>query len=165
MTGKMFSIKIKFLCLLIIAGLMIALTACSTSNNVVATPTQDYSPDVRADMEKYNQYISQMNADGMASLFAANGEIYDTGLLQASGPDAIRSYLSQSFSTGHIDSFTATVDSIFINGNVAAVLGTYNEKVTDTTNQIYELKLRYVAEWIQQSNGWLLNRVSTHPMP
>jgi ketosteroid isomerase-like protein len=161
----MFSTKIKFLCLLIIAGLMIAWTACSTSNKVVATPTPDRSPDVRADMEKYNQCFSQMNADGMASLFAANGEIYDTGLLQASGPDGIRNYLDQSFSAGHIDSFTATVDSIFINGNVAAVVGTYNEKVTDTTNQNYEFKLRYVAEWIQQSNGWLLNRVSTHPIP
>ncbi len=158
----MFFTKTKFLNLFFIASIMIALTACSSTNKVAATPTPDYSPDVRADMVKYNQYFSQMNADGMASLFASNGKIYDTGLLQASGPNAILSYLNQSFSAAHVDSLTATIDSIVINGGVAAVLGTYDEKTTDTTGQSNETKLRYVAEWVDQLNGqWLLNRVST----
>lgn len=145
---------------------MIALTACNSTSKVTTTPTPDYSPDVRADMEKYNQCFSQMNADGMASLFAPNGEIYDTGLLQASGPNAILSYLNQSFNSAHVDSLTTTIDSIVINGSVAAVLGTYDEKTSDTTGQSNETKLRYVAEWIDQSNGqWLLNRVSTVILP
>ena len=162
----MFSTKIKILCLFIIAGLTIALTACSASNKVVAPPMPDESSNVRADMQKYNQCFSQMNSACMASSFVAHGTIYDTGLLQAKDSDGIRNYLDQSFSTNPIDSLASTIDTITINGNVAAVIGTYDEKVADATNQNYEFKLRYVAEWIQQSNGqWLLNRVSTHPLP
>ena len=98
----------------------------------------------------------------MASSFAADGTIYDTGLLQAKDSDGIRNYLDQSFSTNHIDSLASTIDTITINGNVAVVLGTYDEKTTDTTSQSNEAKLQYVAEWIYQSNGqWLLNRFST----
>ena len=163
---KTFFAKNKFLYLFFAAGMMVVCAACSASNQVAVTPTPDRSPDVRADMNRYNQYFSQMNADEMASLFAPGGEVYDTGLLQASGPDAIRSYLSQTFSAAHIDSLTATVDFVFINGNVAAVFGTYNEKTTGATGQSGETKLRYVAEWIYQSNGqWLLNRVSTVKLP
>ena len=93
----MFFTKIKFLFVFFIAATTIALTACGTASKVTVTPTPDYSPDMRADMEKYNQCFSQTNVDCMESLFASNGEIYDTGLLQASGSDAIRSYLNQSF--------------------------------------------------------------------
>jgi len=102
----------------------------------------------------------------MASSFADNGTIYDTGLLQAKDSDGIHNYLDQSFSTNHIDSLASTIDAITINGTVAVVLGVYDEKTSDTTGQSNETKLRYVAEWIQQSNGqWLLNRLSTIPLP
>ena len=158
----MLFIKIKCLFVVFIASMMIALTACNSTNKVTATPTPDRSPDVRADMGKYNQCFSQMNADCMASLFAPNGAVYDTGLLQASGPDAIRSYMNQSFNTAHLDSLTATIDSVMINGGLGVVLGTYDENTTNETGQSSETKLQYVAEWINQSNGqWLLNRVST----
>ena len=158
----MFFTKTKSLCLFFMAVMMIALTACSTASKVAATPTPDGSADVRADMEKYNQCLSQMNADCIASLFAPEGQIFDTGLIRAGSPDAIRSYMNQSFSVAHIDSINATIDSVVINGDVAVALGTYDEKTTDTTGQNSEAKLQYVAEWIQQANGqWLLNRVST----
>ena len=117
-------------------------------------------------MEKYNQCLSQTNADCMASLFATNGGVYNTGLLQASGPDAIRSYLDQKFSTEHVDSLTATIDSININGEVAVVRGTDEEKTTDSTGQSNDATLHYVAEWVAQSNGqWMLNHISTLPAP
>ena len=158
----MFYIKTKFLIVVFIASMIIALTACNTTNKVTATPTPDRSPDVRADMGKYNQCFSQMNTDCMASLFAPNGAVYDTGLLQASGPDAIRRYMNQSFSISHIDSLTPTIDLIMINGAVGVALGTYDEKTTNATGQRSETKLQYVAAWINQSNGqWLLNCVST----
>jgi len=158
----MFFTKTKFPFVVFIASMMIALTACNSTHKVTATPTPDRSPDVRADMGKYNQCFSQMNADCIASLFAPNGEVYDTGLLQASGPDAIRSYMNQTFSAAHLDSLNATIDSIDINGGVGVVLGIYDEKTTNITGQSSEEKLQYVAEWIDQSNGqWLLNRVST----
>ena len=159
---KMFNKKSKFLFLSLVIGTMAALTACSTASKVTATPTPDESSNVRADMEKYNQCFSQMNAECMASSFVSHGTIYNTGLLHAKDSDGIRNYLDQSFSTNHINSLASTIDTITINGNVAVVIGTYDEKVTDTTNQSYELKLQCVAEWIHQSNGqWLLNRLST----
>jgi len=158
----MFFTKMKCLFVVFIASMMIALAACNSTNKVTATPTPDRSPDVRADMGKYNQCFSQMNADCMASLFAPKGAVYDTGLLQASGPDAIRSYMNQSFNAAHIVSLNATIDSIDINGGVGVVLGTYDEKTTNATGQSSEEKVQYVAEWIYRSNGqWLLNRVST----
>jgi uncharacterized protein (TIGR02246 family) len=136
--------------------------ACGTENKAVATPTPDRSPEVLASMEKYNQCFTQMNADCMASLFAANGEIYNTGLLKASGSDAIRGYLNQTLSTEHIDSITVTIDSIVINADVAVVRGIEEETTTDSTGEKNETKLQYVAEWIAQSNGrWLLNRISS----
>ena len=162
----MFITKIKFLFVFFTAATTIVLTACSSTNKVAATPTPDDSPDVRTDMEKYNQCFSQMNAECMASSFAANGTIYDTGLLQAKDSDGIHNYLDQSFSTNHIDSLASTIDTTTINGTVAVVIGTYDEKTTDATGQSNELKLRYVAEWIDQTNDqWLLNRLSTVPLP
>src|SRR5271157_1094117 len=162
----MFFTRTKFLILFFIATIMIALAACSTASKVTATPTSDQSPDVRADMEKYNQCFSQMNAECIASSFMAHGTIYDTGLLHAKDSDGIRNYLDQSFSTNHIDSIASTIDTITINGTVAVVVGTYDEKVTNTTGQGNETKLRYVAEWNDQTNGqWLLNRLSTVPLP
>ena len=138
------------------------LTACSTASKVVATPTPDGSTAVHTDMEKYNQCLSQMNADCVASLFAPQGQIFDTGLIWAGSPAAIRSYMNQTFSAAHIDLLNATVDFVVINGDVGVVLGTYDEKTTNTTDQSNEAKLQYVAEWIRQPNGqWLLNRVST----
>ena len=158
--------KTKFLNLFFIASIMIALTACSSTNKVAATPTPDYSPDVRADMEKYNQCFSQMNAGCMASSFMADGTILDTGLLQAKDADGISNYLAQSFSANHMDSIASTIDIITINGGVAVVRGTYDEKTSDLEGQSNETKLRYVAEWIDQTNGqWLLNRLSTVPLP
>jgi hypothetical protein len=158
----MFITKIKLVHLFYIASIIIVLTACSTAGKAVATPTPDESANVRADMEKYNQCLSQMNADCIASLFAPQGQIFDTGLIVAGSPAAVRSYMNQNFSAAHIDSLNATIDTITINGGVGVVLGTYDEKTTDTIGQSSEAKLQYVAEWIQQANGqWLLNRFST----
>ncbi|MFZ1043593.1 MAG: nuclear transport factor 2 family protein [Anaerolineales bacterium] len=158
----MFFAKTRFLCAFFIAVTMIVLTACNSTSKVSVTPTSDYLPNLRADMEKYNQCLSQMNADCIASLFAPQGQIFDTGIIRAGSPAAIRTYMHQTFSEAHIDSLNATIDTITINGNVGVVLGTYDEKTTDATGQSSEAKLQYVAEWIYQSNGqWLLNRLST----
>ncbi len=126
----------------------------------------DRSAAVQAFMGKYNQCFSQMNTNCIASLYTPDGEIYTTGLLQASGPEAIQSFMNQSFSSARIDSFTATIDSIVINGEVAVVIGTTDEKTTDTASQSNEAKMRYIAEWIGQPNGqWLLKRYSTETLP
>ena len=141
---------------------MILLAACNSANKITVTPTPDRSSEIRPYMENYNECFSYMNADCVAAFFAPQGQIFDTGLIRAAGPAAVRSYMNQTFSAAHVDSLNATIDSIVINGGVAVVLGTYDEKTTDTTGQSSEAKLQYVAEWIQQSNGqWLLNRLST----
>ena len=164
--GNMFFEKSRSLLALCLVCITAALMACSPESKVVPTPTPDRSPVVRTNMEKYNQCFSQMNADCMAALFAANGGLYDTGLLQASGPEAIQGYLIQTFKAVRIDSLTATVDSTVINGDVAVVRGTYQEKTTDPAGQSSETKLQFVAEWMAQSNdAWLLNRISTVPSP
>ena len=107
-----------------------------------------------------------MNTNCIAALYTPDGEIYYTGLLQASGPDAIQGFMDQSFKAATLNSFTTTIDSIIINGDVAVVRGTYDEKTTSTTNQSNEAKMRYIAEWNQQPNGqWLLKRYSTDILP
>jgi uncharacterized protein (TIGR02246 family) len=107
-----------------------------------------------------------MDANCIATLYTPDGEIYTTGLLQASGPEAIRSFMNQSFEAAPITSFTATIDSIIINGDVAVVRGRYDEKTTHATGQSNEAKMQYTAEWNQQPNGqWLLKRYSTDILP
>ena len=104
----------------------------------------------------------QMNADCIASLFAPNGQIFDIGLIRAGSPPAICSYINQTFSAAPVDSLNATIHSVIINGDVGVVPGIYDEKTTNITGHSNEVKLQYVAEWIDQSNGqWLLNRIST----
>ena len=161
----MFTSKSTLLFILIIIS-MADSTACNSSHPVTATPTPDRSQDVRADMEKYNQCFSLMNTNCITSLYTLDGEIYYTGLLQASGPDKIRSFMDQSFKAAPINSFTATIDSIIINGDVGVVRGTYDEKTTNATGQSNEAKMQYTAEWNQQPNGqWLLKRYSTDILP
>ena len=161
----MFASKSTFLFLLIIISIA-GITACNSSHPVTTTPTPDRSAAVRAVMGKYNQCFLQMNTNCIAALYTPDGEIYTTGLLQASGPDAIQSFMNQSFEAAPITSFTATIDSIIINGDVAVVRGRYDEKTTHPTGQSNEAKMRYIAEWMQQSNGqWLLKRYSTDILP
>jgi len=158
----MFFAKAKFINLFFIPSIMIALTACSSTNNVTVTPTPDRASELRPYMENYNQCFARMNADCAAAFFAPQGQVFDTGLIRAAGPAAVRSYMNQTFSAAHIDSLNATIDTITINGDVGVVLGTYDEKTTDATGQSNEAKLQYVAEWIRQANGqWALNRFST----
>jgi uncharacterized protein (TIGR02246 family) len=157
--------KSTFLLLLIIIS-MAGATACNSSPQATATPMPDRSAAVRAIMGKFNQCFSQMNANCIASLYTSDGEIYSTGLLQASGPDAIRSFMNQSFNNARIDSFTATIDSIIINGEDAVVIGASDEKTTDKANQSNEAQMRYITEWIGQPNGqWLLKRFNTEALP
>jgi len=166
MTDGMVFKKAGFPCAFLIVCTAITLMACSTEGKAVVTPTPDRSPEIRTGMEKYNQCFSQMNADCMASLFAPNGEIYATGLLQASGPGAVKGYLDQAFNSALLDSLSATIDSTVINGDVAVVRGTYDEKTSDSSGKNNETKLLYTAEWIAQSDGqWLLSRISTIPSP
>ena len=96
-------IQPRFLFSFLIFGIMATLTYCSTASKVVVTPTPDESLNVRADMEKYNQCLSQMNADCIASLLAPQGQIFDTGIIRAGSPAAIRSYIDQTFSAAHIN--------------------------------------------------------------
>ena len=155
--------KSRFILPAIIIG---TLTACATVSPPTATPKPDQSAAVRVLMGKYNQCFSQMNANCIASLYTSDGEIYSTGLLQASGTDAIRSFMNQSFNNARIDSFTATIDSIIINGEDAVVIGATDEKTTNTANQSNEAKMRYITEWIGQPNGqWLLKRFNTEVLP
>ena len=155
--------KSKFILPAIIIG---TLTACATVSLPTATPTPDRSAAVRAIMGKYNQCFLQMDANCIASLYSSDGEIYSTGLLQTSGPDAIRSFMNQSFNDDRIDSFTATIDSIVINGEDAVVIGTTDEKTTNAANQSTETKMRTITEWIGQPNGqWLLKRFNTETLP
>ncbi len=79
----MVSIKPKFFFLFLISSIMAALTACGTASKVVTTPTSDGLTAIQTDMEKYNQCLSQMNADCIASLFAPHGQIFDTGLISS----------------------------------------------------------------------------------
>ncbi len=95
----MFITTIKPVHLFFIVDIMLAWTACNSTSKVSVTPTPNDSPDVRADMEKYNQCFSQMNAECMASSFVSDGTIYDTGSLDAKDLDGIRNHLDQSFST------------------------------------------------------------------
>jgi len=156
-------VKSKFILPAIIIG---TLTACATVSPPTATPTPDRSAAVRVIMGNYNHCFSQMNANCIASLYTSDGEIYSMGLLQASGPDAIRSFMNQSFNNARIDSFPATIDSIIIYGEDAVVIGTSDEKTTDTANQSNEAKMRYITEWIGQPNGqWLLKRFNTEALP
>ena len=161
----MSSTRAQFLFPMLIAGALLGLAACGPSGTSAVTPTPDAASDVRAAMEQYNQCLSLMNADCMAAFFAPQGQIFQTGIIQAAGPAAVRNYLKQTFSTARIDSLTATVDSIIINGDVAVALGTYDEKATEAAHPSAETNVRYVAEWIRPSAGpWLLNRMSTTPL-
>jgi len=136
------------------------LSACSTGGSPAATPTPDQTGDVRATMDRYNQFMVQKNAAGIAGLFAPEGEVYDTGLLEASGPDAIRTYMTQSLGAMTLASFTSSVDTIIIQAKVGVALGIYDEVGANGHDQ----KIRYVAEWILQPDGrWLLHRFSTTP--
>jgi uncharacterized protein (TIGR02246 family) len=155
--------KSKFILPAIIIG---TLTACATVSPPTAAPTPDQSAAVQAIMGKYNQCFSQMDANCISLLYTPDGEIYSTGLLQASGLDAIRSFMHQSFNNARIDSFTATINSIIINGEDAVVIGTTDEKTTNTANQSTEAKMQYITEWIGQPNGqWLLKRFNTEVLP
>ena len=161
----MFTSKSPCLLLLILIS-MAGASACNSNHPVAATPTPDQSANVREFMGKYNQCFAQMDANCIATLYTPDGEIYTTGLLQASGPDKIRSFMDQSFKAAPINSFTATIDSIIINGDVGVVRGTYDEKTTNATGQSNEAKMQYTAEWNQQPNGqWLLKRYSTDILP
>lgn len=119
--------------------------------------------EVKAAMERYNQYVLAMDAESVAASFTADGEVIDRGRSIARGRDAIRKFLASFKGVVRVDENATTIQSVNVQGDTALVTGTYRQKATLLAHQrTIEVEGRLEAEWVRQPTGeWLIRRMRT----
>src|SRR4029079_4708481 len=115
--------------------------------------------EIEAGSQPYAGLIRTMDADGLAALYADDGELLNPGMETLKGREAIRKFLL-SPKGAKVDSSTMTTDALDVTGDAAVQWGTYVQRVAPPGQSMEEFRGRYVAQWARQADGrWLLKRM------
>jgi ketosteroid isomerase-like protein len=120
---------------------------------------------IRTRMAEYDNDLRAMNADGIARLFTADGELWNAGTLLKRGPDAIRAFLHSFDGQVRIESQQTTVDRVVIDGDRATSYGTYRQTARLLKdNSILNVTGEIRVDWIQcKPATWCVRRLETTP--
>jgi len=110
-------------------------------------------------MQQYDRLIKKMDADSIALLYAANGELGD----MVHGRDSIRKFLS-SFKNIEVLHCTSTSDTIDIKGDSSLQTGNYTQTAVVDQKDTIHVKGRFRAnwQWVADS-GWQIKKMMTFP--
>lgn len=116
--------------------------------------------EVQDAMQHYDQLIKKMDADSIALLYTADGDL--GGIAQ--GRDSIRRFLS-SFKNVRILEVTSTTDSLAMTGDTAFQSGHYKQSGVMNKKDTFHVSGGYHAQWvwIKKEEGWRIKKMSTQP--
>lgn len=138
---------------------LLALVAC-------VSPRRDAGEDrraVEAGLQLYGALIRAMDADGVAALFAEDGELGTNGQPPHRGRDDIRAYL-KSFGNVKVLSDEMTTASIDVAGDSAMARGSYQQTAKVGDDAPVHVHGGFEAVWVRQSDGrWLIKRMTAFP--
>ena len=116
--------------------------------------------EVQDAMQHYDHLIQQMDADSIALLYTADGDL--GGIAQ--GRDSIRRFLS-SFKNVKVLEVTSTTDSLAMTGDTAFQSGHYKQSGVINEKDTFHVSGSYHAQWvwIKKEGGWRIKRMTTQP--
>lgn len=124
---------------------------------------RNLNKDVEAAMDKYDAMILGKDVNGIALMFAEDGEMAAPGMASVYGRDNIRQFLEQ-FSGVQVLKQQSITDSIVWNADTAIQYGTYYQRARVNEREI-EVRGMFQADWITQPGGELmLQRMSAWPV-
>ncbi|HVU54494.1 MAG TPA: nuclear transport factor 2 family protein [Puia sp.] len=116
--------------------------------------------EVQDAMQHYDQLIKKMDADSIALLYTADGDL--GGI--AHGRDSIRRFLS-SFKGIRILEVASSTDSLAMNGDTAFQGGHYKQSGIMNEKDTFHVSGSYHAQWvwIKEEGGWRIKKMTTQP--
>ena len=147
------------------AVLALAVVLGGAARVPAADPAGAAEKEIEASSQRYAGFIRTMDAEGLAALYADDGELLNPGMETLKGRDAIRKFLL-SLKGARVDSSTMATAALDVAGDVAVQWGTYVQRVAPPGQAMEEFRGRYVAQWARQADGhWLLKRMLAQPGP
>lgn len=116
--------------------------------------------EVQDAMQHYDQLIKKMDADSIALLYTADGDL--GGI--AHGRDSIRRFLS-SFKNVRVLEVTSNTDSLAMTDDTAFQSGHYKQSGVIDEKDTFHVSGSYHAQWvwIKKEGGWRIKKMSTQP--
>jgi hypothetical protein len=115
--------------------------------------------EVETAMKQYDHLILKLDADSIALLYTADGDLGN----MAHGRDSIRKFLS-SFKNIRVLSQTSVTTSIEITGDSSIQKGTYRQIDLIAEKDTVSVNGEYIANWLWiPSAGWHIKRMVTKP--
>src|SRR5262245_2054913 len=118
--------------------------------------------EVEAAMQRYNQLILAMDAEGIAAMYTEDGQLGD-GPQAVRGREAIRDFLA-SFTDVTVLAYSTTTDSMTVSGDTAVQTGTYEQRARLASGRTVTVRGTYRAEWVRQDGQWLSQKLTTRPL-
>ena len=129
--------------------LLITLFSCDT--------TSHNKKGVETAMKYYDHLIQKLDADSIARLYTADGNLGDIAI----GRDSIKKFLS-SFKNVTVLSQSSTTASIKITRDTAIQTGTYSQADLVSGKDTVKVKGTYIARWQWiPKEGWRIKRMTT----
>src|SRR5215813_11784227 len=129
----------------------------------IEASTSDAEEQVKAAMRRYDQLVLAMNAEGIAAMFTADGELIDAGKTIASTPASILAFLQSFDGKVRVEENASSIESVTVTGATAILTGTYQQKALLLSDK-REIRVqgKFEVEWSRRPDGqWLVRRMST----
>jgi ketosteroid isomerase-like protein len=131
------------------------------------TPVTGPSPELAARavdlmLNKLAQLSRDMDAAGVAKLYARDGEIANPGQEAIKGRAAIEAFLEK-FADYKILEYVLTPSATAGDKNGVTQKGTFHQRVRTPDGQIVEVSGTFTAEWVLEDFIWHIKRMTTAP--
>jgi ketosteroid isomerase-like protein len=116
--------------------------------------------EVQDAMQHYDHLIQKMDADSIAFMYSADGDL--GGI--AKGRDSIRRFLA-SFKDVRILEVSSNTDSMAMTGDTAFQSGHYKQSGIINGKDSFHVTGSYHAQWVwvKEEKGWRIKRMTTIP--
>ena len=134
--------------------ILVSLAACGV---ISCGSHQHNKQELETAMHEYDRLIQKMDADSIALLYAADGDLGGIAL----GRDSIRHFLA-SFKNVKVLSVTSTTDTLTLQNDTAFQSGRYRQSGVINGKDTFHVKGSYHARWIWvDGEGWRIKKMST----
>jgi len=119
---------------------------------------------VRGALQRYVRLVQRMDHAGIATMFAADGEVLNPGRDPIKGRGAIQAFLEQ-FAGFEVINEMMVPRTTSVDGSHATQIGTYRQRVRGPDGNIIDVSGKFVLDWIRDGSGvWLIQRMATTPL-
>ena len=144
-------------------GIALAVALLALAGCVAKKDTKVDKARVEARLQQYAGLLLKMDAAGLASMYAADGELVNPSQPAVKGRQAIQKFI-ESFSDFKVLANADEATSTLIDGDAAQQIGTYHQKVLSPQGHLFEVSGRLEVGWVKDPSGeWYIEQLATFP--